>query len=170
LSSAQRRYLVIEQGLGAIFVNLGLNAAIAWAMFRGVGSVPLWGAQSIAGDTIGTCFFLPLLTTLIVSALTHRAIRIGRFDALSAVRLPLARRPLARGVILGLACVALVAPLTIAGFVLARALELSFGNFIVFKATFAALLGAPVTPLVAWAALADYPSTITAQPPSTLGG
>jgi hypothetical protein len=155
LSSAQRRYLVFEQGLGSIFVNLGLNAGIAWALFGGVGSVPLWGAQSIAGDTIGTCLLLPLLTTLIVSALTHRAIRTGRLDALSAVSLPLAGRPLARGVVLSLASVALVAPLAIGGFVLARTPELSFGDFVLFKATFAALLGLPITPLVAWAALAD---------------
>ena len=154
-SSAQRRYLVLEQGLGSIFVNLGLNAAVAWALFRGMSSVPLWGSQSILGDTVATCMLLPLMTAIIVSALTHRAVRMGRLEPLPSARLPFAGRPVARGVALGALCVALVAPLAIGGFVAAQTAQLSFGSFVAFKAGFAALLGLPVTPLVAWAALTD---------------
>jgi hypothetical protein len=155
MSSAQRRYLVLEQGLGSIFVNLSLNAAIAWALFRGVSSVPLWGSHSIVGDTVATCLLLPLLTAIIVSALTHRAVRMGRLEPLPSAGIPFAGRPVARGAVLGALCVAIVAPLAIGGFVAARTAELSFGSFVAFKACFAALLGLPVTPLIAWAALTD---------------
>jgi len=64
VSPAQRRYLLLEQGVGAAGFNFLLNAAIAWLMFRGADVVPLWGQQSIAGDTIGTSIILPFLTCL----------------------------------------------------------------------------------------------------------
>src|SRR5207249_9746637 len=35
VSQAQRRYLLLEQGVGAAGFNFLLNAAIAWLMFRG---------------------------------------------------------------------------------------------------------------------------------------
>ncbi len=66
MSRAQRRYLLFEQGVGAAVFNFLLNAAIAWLIFRGADVVPLWGQQSIAGDTIGTSVILPFLTCLIV--------------------------------------------------------------------------------------------------------
>lgn len=157
LSANQRRYLWLEQGIGSVFVNFALNAAFAWALFRSGAAVPLWGAVSIAGDTIGTCFLLPLLTTLIVSALTRRGLRSGRLEPLqsSVNGLPFAGRPLARGVALGVLCVCIVGPLAIAGFFVSNTAELSFEKFLVFKAGFAAVLGLPLTPLVAFAALAD---------------
>ena len=67
MSPGHLRFLLLEQGIGSAVVNFLLNGAIAWLVFRGVAQVPLWGQQSIAGDTIGTCFFLPFLTTLIVT-------------------------------------------------------------------------------------------------------
>src|SRR5215510_9258235 len=61
MSSAHRRYLLLEHGLGAAATNFIINAVIAWLTFRGVARVPLWGYQSIAGDTIGTSLLLALL-------------------------------------------------------------------------------------------------------------
>ena len=58
-SDAHRRYLLLEQGLGSIVINVVLNAAIAWLLFRGLDVVPLWGNQSIAGDTIATTLIPP---------------------------------------------------------------------------------------------------------------
>jgi hypothetical protein len=159
LTSAQRRYLWLEQGVGSVFVNFALNAAFGWTAFRSLAHVPLWGVSSIAGDTIATCFLLPLLTTVIVSALTQRALRAGRLEPLEtgAAGLPLPGRPLARGLALGALCVMLVFPLAIAGFFVSNTVELSFPSFVLFKGSFAAVLGLPLTPLVAWAALADGP-------------
>ena len=57
--------------------NFLLNGAIAWLLFRSLERVPLWGQQSIAGDTIGTCFFLPFFTALIVTPLVRRRVRAG---------------------------------------------------------------------------------------------
>src|SRR5947207_13222996 len=78
VSQAQRRYLLLEQGVGAAGFNFLLNAAIAWLMFRGADVVPLWGQQSIAGDTIGTSVILPFLTCLIATRLVRGHVRSGK--------------------------------------------------------------------------------------------
>jgi hypothetical protein len=159
MSPQQRRYLLLEQGIGAGIFNFVLNAAIAWAIFRQMETVPLWGQQSIAGDTIGTAFMLPLLTTLIGSRVVRGHVRKGRVAALAWPEASFGRRLprwlSARGALLGAACI------LIAGIPATRSLEaagigeMSLGGFIVFKAAFAAVLAVLVTPLIARAALAD---------------
>src|SRR5207249_1040211 len=78
MSPSHRRYLVLEQGVGAAIVNFVLNAAIAALLFYSQATIPLWGTQSIAGDTIGTTFFLPFLTCLIVTRVARGQMRGGR--------------------------------------------------------------------------------------------
>ena len=158
MSPLHRRYLLLEQGIGAGVFNFVLNAAIAWALFRQMETVPLWGQQSIAGDTIGTAFMLPLMTTLIASRIVRGHVRKGRVPAwVSGAsrwdRLP--RGLFLRGVVLGIVCL-VVAGLPATGALgVAGIAEMSFGNFIVFKALFAAALAVVVTPIIARLALAD---------------
>src|SRR3990172_9456895 len=120
VSSAHRRFLVLEQGLGAGIVNVVINAGIAWLAFRGATSVPFWGQQSLAADTIGTCFVLPLLTSLMATPLCRRRVRSGALPALGWTRVShpaLAWLPagtLARGLVLGLVTTVAVAPATLA--------------------------------------------------------
>ena len=78
MSPAHRRFLVLEQGVGSVVVNLAINGAVAFLMFRGAASVPLWGQQSIAGDTVGTTFLLPFITCLVVTKLARAQVRAGR--------------------------------------------------------------------------------------------
>src|SRR2546428_6686539 len=116
MSPAVRRYLLLEQGVGAAVFNFVINAAIAWAMFRSVAVVPLWGQRSIMGDTIGTCFLLPLITCLIATRLARGHVRAGKVASLGWARAShpalgwLPRATARRGVALGLACIALLAP------------------------------------------------------------
>ncbi len=151
------RFLVLEEGVGAAVVNFVINGIIAWTMFHGQDMVPLWGQQSIAGDTIGTTFLLPLITCLIVTPLARAQIRSGRLAPLgwTAASHPalgwLPASAFLRGVVLGVICTIAVAPAAVA--VLGAELTfMSFWRFIVFKATFAAALGGLVTPAIAlWA-------------------
>ena len=159
MSPEHRRYLVLEQGIGAGLFNVALNAGIAWVMFRGAETVPLWGQQSIAGDTIGTAFMLPFLTTLIASRVVRGHVRRGRVAALAwadgAAGRRMPRRLSRRGAFLGLVCLVAVAlPATSALGALGVA-QMSFGSFIAFKALFAGILATAITPLIARAALAD---------------
>jgi hypothetical protein len=160
LSPAQRRYVLLEQGGGAAVINFALNAGIAWLLFNRLASVPLWGSQSIAGDTIGTCFFLPFLTALIVTPLARMRVRAGKLDAPAwrveshglLARLP--RGTVRRAAYLGGACALSVAPVTIAILDGLEITALQLWSFIAFKAVFAALLAALVTPLIALYAIA----------------
>lgn len=165
LSREHRRFLIVDQGVGATVVNFLLNGAIAWSLFRSAVRVPLWGESSIAGDTIVTAFLLPLLTCLIVTRIVHRQLAGGHV-------LPLAEAPrsgalqrlaslstLRRGLILGLAGVVVAALPTVLWFASAGPPELARDSFLWFKASFAAVLAAGVTPLIAWLALMSAPSS-----------
>jgi hypothetical protein len=159
MSPRHRRYLLLEQGIGSGIFNLLLNAAIAWVVFRGATTVPLWGEQSIGGDTIITAFMLPFLTTLIASRVVRRHVRKGNVPAFAWNGSPLAAwlpsGLTLRGALLGILGVIVAGIPTM--HVLGRLgiAEMSFGGFIAFKALFAAVLATIVTPLIARAALAD---------------
>jgi hypothetical protein len=159
MSPRHRQYLLLEQGIGAGIFNVLLNAAIAWALFRGMDAVPMWGQQSIAGDTIGTAFMLPLLTTLIASRVVRGHVRRGRVPAWApSDGSMLGRLPhglFGRGTVLGVVCLVLVGLPAAAALGAAGVAEMSFGGFILFKALFAGALAMVVTPVIARLALAD---------------
>jgi hypothetical protein len=164
MSDAHRHYLIVEQGVGAGVVNLLLNGIIAWALFRHLTVVPLWGQESVAGDTVATCFLLPFITCLIVSGLAQREVARGRFAAPEWCRAShpiLGRLPAGRflrGVAFGAACVILIAPVTLVGLSAAGFDQVHFWRFIIFKALYAGFLGAAVTPIIALCALGDLSS------------
>ena len=81
MSPRHRTYLLIEQGIGAGIFNVVINAAIAWLFFHGMSTVPLFGDQSIMGDTIGTTFMLPLLTAIIAGRIVRAHVRTGHVPA-----------------------------------------------------------------------------------------
>ena len=158
MSPEHKRVIFLEHGVGSALFNLALNGLIAWALFRGLERVPLWGQQSIAGDTVGTCFFLPFFTTLIVTPLLRGRMRSGQVNPLASTgrlsalldRLP--RRSLARAAVLGVLCAVCVAPPVIWALDRLAVTDLGLWPFVVFKATFAAALAALFTPLIAaWA-------------------
>lgn len=158
MSPAHLRFLLLEQGVGSALFNFLLNGAIAWVLFRGWERVPLWGQQSIAGDTIGTCFFLPFFTALIVTPLVRRRVTAGSVGGLDWTREshpPLGWLPSGttkRALVLGVACALLVGPLSV--WLLGRlgVDELAFWPFVGFKAAFAGALALVVTPVISiWA-------------------
>jgi len=158
LSQVHRRFLLLDQGVGAMIFNFVLNGGIAWAMFRSATTVPLWGQSSIAVDTLVTAFVLPLLTSLIVSRLVHRQVARGVVPPLSpgdAAAAAWARRSsFQRGAALGIGAVIVAAVPTVLVFTLAGPPALGRWPFIWFKAAFAGGLAALVTPVLAWWALA----------------
>lgn len=161
MNDAHRRYLIVEQGIGAAAFNLLLNGGIAWLMFRSLETVPLWGDRSIAADTLGTLFFLPFFTCLVVTGLTHRQLRRGKLqpvawrrDAHPALR-RLPRATLARSLVLGAGAVAVVGPVAVASLGALGVEGMGFWTFVAFKAGVAAGLAVLFTPLIALCALGD---------------
>jgi len=164
-----RRYLFVEQPIGGFVVNLVLNALIAWGMFRGLTTVPMWGQQSIAGDTIGTSFFLPFFTVLIATPLVLRDVRNGKAtpehvgDRFAVVR-RLPRGRLLRALVLGVVVAVIASPLAIQGFRLAGVEGIAMPAFIWVKAAYAAVLGAVLAPWIALAAFAESAMPAAATP------
>lgn len=158
MSPRHRRYLLVEQGVGAGVFNVLLNAAIAWVMFRGAATVPLWGQQSIGGDTLGTGFVLPLLTTLIASRIVRGHVRAGHVPAMAWPDGALGRMPrglVVRGAVLGAVGIVIASIPATQALGAAGVEEMSLGGFVAFKALFAGALATVVTPIVARLALAD---------------
>jgi hypothetical protein len=162
LSAAQRGYLLVGQVIVPTLINLVLNGAIGFAMFRGASAVPLFGSESIVGDTLGTCFFLPAITCLIVTPIVRGHVRKGTAEPLRGA-LPgwlafFQRALVPRALALGLAGVVLAGSLALALFMVLGIESLPFTPFLAFKAVFAGLLGGIVTPFIALLALADRPA------------
>jgi hypothetical protein len=159
MRAAHWRYLLLDNGVGAAFLNAVINGAIAWAVFHEVPLVPLWGAVGIASDTIATSLILPFLTCVIVTALTAWHVRAGRLAPLAVTRgsMPgpwLPEGTLPRAAFLAVASLVLLVPVTLLGLVAAGVAELPFEQFLVFKVAFAVAAGLLVTPFVALVALA----------------
>jgi hypothetical protein len=162
LLSSQRQYLLVGQCLMPFAINFVLNGLIGLAMFRGVDPVPTWGIESSAGpDLIGTCFFLPAITCLIVTPIVRRHIRAGMIEPASASGfLPSWLRPFqrplaARAVLFGVAGLALIGSLVAAVLLSAAPAQFGLTPFLWLKASFSAVLGGAVTPIIGLVALAE---------------
>lgn len=163
LNAAQRHFITAEQTIVPAVFNLAFNAGLGYLLFRHLQLVPLWGDPSIAGDIVGTLFFLPFFTCLIVTPLVKRAARSGKVEWLSiaAREHPLLRlwprSVWARAVVVGLACVVLLGPPSIGLLSLLGVEGWSLTTAIVFKGIYAGLLAALVTPYFALYALTNEP-------------
>ncbi len=163
LSAEQRRFLWIGQSLVPFAINVVLNGAIGWAMFRGAETIPFWGESSIGADTLGTSFFLPAITCLIVTPLVRGQVRKGAAPALTGALAgwlrPFQRSLPVRAVAIGGVCVPLAGGLAIALLSALGVGALGFAPFLGWKALYAGVLAAVVTPAIALLALADRPAT-----------
>jgi len=105
-----------------------------------------------------------LITSLVATRLVRGHVRAGKVPPLGWTRAShpvlgwLPETTARRGIALGLVSIVLLAPLALAGLVLLDVAALPFWRFVVFKATFAALAAALVTPLVALWAIAEAPA------------
>jgi hypothetical protein len=161
-----RRWLFINAVAIAAFVNAGLSALIAWGSAASRDDVPMWAAPLVGGpstgvDTIGTCFILPFLTTLILTTVVWHELRSGRLASLNRpatgllARVPATR--LRRAVYFGAICTVIFAPPAVLVLAVIDPGTISVGHFVLYKAIFGVLLGAVVTPPIALTALTDTP-------------
>jgi hypothetical protein len=160
-AASRRRFFLVDQGLVPFALNFVLNGAIAWAMFRGVESVPFLGQSGIVGDTLITSFLLPFATCLIVTGLIHKQLASGKLHALAVAprsgigSFLAARGKASRGALLGVAAVALLGVPTLALLSVAGVDALAHDAFLWFKAGYAGAVAAVAQPAIAWLALAS---------------
>ncbi|MBW3539233.1 MAG: hypothetical protein KY476_03105 [Planctomycetes bacterium] len=148
--------------MGGVLANFGINAAVAGLLVIGRTSVPLWGLGGVAADVVATSFLLPLLFCLIATPLIRRQVRDGKVAALRRDEVPraiakLPGRARLRGIVLGAAATAIVGPLAVLALATLGPTEFSHSSFVIFKATYAALLAAIVGPIIAVTALMERP-------------
>jgi hypothetical protein len=159
VTPAQRRFLLLDNGVGPFVINFLINAAIAWMLFRNATHVPMWGQSSIAGDTVATSFLLPFITCLIVTPLARGRVRAGHIaQAVGERGRWLPRNAGWRGALIGVICMIALVPLVVLVFRLIGIAALTPWHFVYFKASFAALEGALVTPFLALWAISDTPA------------
>jgi hypothetical protein len=160
-SPEQRRYLFLQNMLGAAFVNLLINGALGWLITRGLAVFPLWGFPGAAVDLAATGFGVTFGTC--VAARVGVSWDVGRGRIAPPVLLPqhaawfrrLPANTFSRSLWLGL--------LSLPTFVLPLLLLLAFSEapalertaFIWLKAGFSAVQAAIVTPLIVLAVLFD---------------
>ena len=164
LTSAQQRWLVRNAVLGTALINASINAGIAWMFARRQATVPMWrlslsGKPSTLTDTVGTLFFLPVITTVVFTSAVWRDLRSGRLEPLTASSLALMGRlkggRIRRGLTLGVVCTVAGSPVAAAILVWSGFGRVSAAGFVAYKTALAVALGAVVTPLVAIRAMTD---------------
>jgi len=165
LPAANRRWIVVNALLVTAIVNLVVNGGVAWLSIRGQDEVPLWARPfsetSTLGDTLGTLFVLPLITTLLCTTAVWHARRQAELSLLPRVppyerwleRMPSSR--LVRGLSFGALAFAFYAPAVALALVVIDPGPLSQAQFVAFKTAFAVALGAIVTPQIALCAMTD---------------
>lgn len=159
--SPAHRTLLLGQAIGSVVLNVPLNGGAAWGSFPPVPSLPLFAkGNCVAGDTIGTSFFLPLVTCLVLTPIVRRLLRKGTVAPVARTDLPGFVRFLPANFVGRGALVGLISALTIALVTLALLHGLGFeamtrGQVAIYKAVYTAILGILVTPLFGYRALAD---------------
>jgi hypothetical protein len=159
--SPAHRNLLLGQALGSVLLNVPLNGGAAWATFPPVASMPVFArGNCVAGDTIGTSFFLPLVTCLILTPIVRRLLRGGGVASLPRPDLPRFVRFLpgnfvGRGATVGLLSALSIGILTLVLLSVLGVESMTRGQVSLYKAVYTAILGILVTPLFGWRALAD---------------
>jgi hypothetical protein len=162
LTSRQRTFIAVEQIILPFLFNLAFNAAFGWYLFRAHVPVPLWGDPSIGVDILGMLFFLPFFTCLAGTPLINRATRLGKVDKLTIApeehwllrHLP--RSLWLRSILIGLACVVALGPISIGVLALLDLHSWTLSAAIPFKGVYAGVLAAIVTPPIALYAMSQH--------------
>jgi hypothetical protein len=159
LNPELRRFLFIGQTIAPFIVNALVNGAIAWAVYRGLAALPLWGNKSIGGDALATSFLLPVIICLIVTPLIRAMAKQGKtptFDSALAGWLRIFQWSLfVRALLFGVVSTVVLGGITIALLTALGVQALDFNAFIVWKMFYTGTLAAIVTPIIALVALAD---------------
>lgn len=158
-SSDVSRYVRAET-VASVVINAAVSAAFVWLIFRGMAVIPLWGSRGLAVDLIPTTFMITLMSTIASTLITRGRLRrsqapqLARADAGSIAR-ALPRNLLLRALTLALGATLVLVPLTVAGLILFGIESAAYGNVMLFKIGYGAVLALIVTPAIVRRALLD---------------
>jgi len=157
---------VRTQGIIAAVINMVFNPLISWLLNRGMESMPLAVCSGILVDAAATSVILSLLVSLFVTAGVRRDVTAGRVETGGELsgegrllsRLP--RKAWVLGLAIGSGVALLLVPFIYGLFRLIGVAGLRFGNFVLFKAVYTALMGFIVT---RWVVLRQLPCEAAAR-------
>lgn len=171
LSKKQNMYMLWNFLLPATIFNFFLNGGIGYLTFRKLSSVPLWGDTSVGADAIGTSFFLPFITFLIMAPIVRWHIKSGQIEPweMAKQRYRMVEKwpkGMARGAFfLALTCLVLSAPVAVALLQSFGPSTYSLSGAVLVKATYSTLLTILVVPVIVALALREQ-----VQPPALAVG
>lgn len=157
------KYLVIGQAVVPFFINIAVNVVIGTLTFWGQDSVLIWTwDKGAAGDSLGTCFFLPFITCLIATPIVHSQSRNGTAPRISASDVPrwtqLMDGPLLlRAARFGFIGILLFSAPVYAAYRAFAPEAIETVRFIAMKSISAGVFGILATPLIAFVAMCDQP-------------
>lgn len=138
------QYLAVETAMSGL-VNGILNFVAAYAIFHGRGRIPATGPGGLLIDTIGETFIVTALSVLVPSLIARHRKRAGTLPTFGVSRPSPAKNLYVRAVVAGLiftcvcvSCNALLLPLMFPNGV-------SFGDVLLFKTLYGAVVGAIAT-------------------------
>ncbi len=159
------KYLLIGQVVVPFFINIAVNVVIGTLTFWGQDSVQTWTLdKGAAADSIGTCFFLPFITCLIATPIVRSQMKNGTAPQVSALDIPRwAKRMsgplLVRATKFGVVGMLLLAAPVFAAYSVLAPDSIETIRFIGIKSISAGVFGILATPLIAFVAMCDRPST-----------
>lgn len=148
------RMILHGQTCTPFIANAVINALAGWLTFRNKPHVPVWGSQeTVFADLLGTSFFLPLITSLVASAIVSRAVAAQQLRPIKASELPsclhwFRQNVWTRSALFGAAGL-LFAVLPVGLLCVALGQDhLSVAVYVGVKVVYAVILGMIVTPLI----------------------
>lgn len=137
---------VVANTLIGAAASTAVACALAFAVFHGQPSIPLWGPHGALADAVPTSFMTILMSSIIPGLVTRSLVRQGRLAPVVGRSL-LPRNPLACGALLAICGTILLCGLA-AGVVAALAIDsMSFTALIVAKILTGGVVPIIVTPL-----------------------
>ncbi len=159
LSKSHKLYLIKEQLLVPAILNLLINGLVAWLVFRNSEAINIWASSSIGSDLLLTGALLPFIMSLINSRLVAGKVHKDKIAPFPKEDINANgwhnRSILLRSLLLGaLGLLFFVLP-TLFIVMQVWAEPISLWDFVIFKALWAAILAAIVSPMIAIWAIAD---------------
>jgi hypothetical protein len=160
-SPAQRRYLFVQNLVGAAFVNLLINGGLGWLITRGLPVFPVWSLPGAAADLAATGFGVTFGTCIAARIGVRWDVGRGKIkpptlsDGLGVWYRRLPEKVFARSIWLGVISLPVFVLPLLGWLAWSGVPALERTSFIWLKAGFSAVVAAVVTPLIVLAALVD---------------
>jgi hypothetical protein len=151
----------VQIAVSAGIINTLINAPLAWALVPADAVLPSWGLPGVASDLVATAFGIAAGTVVVVTPQIRRQLAMGKLapPSLSPYwRGGFARWPrgaLRRALNVGVFTVLISTPLPLMTLALLGSPSLDRLGLTLLKGTFAFVVGALVTPVIAAAATVE---------------